>query len=185
MYHTFYKDRSIVILSDTHGKHRDLVIPAADIIIHCGDICQDGNESEIIDFLVWYGELPIVHKILLTGNHDYPIELESELYTYFIPEDVVLLENKIMNFDGILIGALSPNFYLEESFADNPEIKPEILVTHQAPYGILDNKSGCRELRNYVLTVRPQWHFFGHIHEQGGGIEVIGETFFVNVCNED
>lgn len=184
MYQTIYKDRSIVILSDTHGKHRELVIPPADIIIHCGDICQDGDEADIIDFFYWYGKLPIVHKILLAGNHDYPLELEPIKFIDLIPEDIVFLENLVMNFDGILIGALSPNFYLEESFASNPDVKMDILITHQGPYGILDRNKGCRELRNYVLTVRPQYHFFGHIHE-AGGIEVIGETFFVNVCERE
>ena len=43
-----YKGQIILFLSDTHGKHRLLEIDEkADIVIHCGDICTDGNNDEI------------------------------------------------------------------------------------------------------------------------------------------
>lgn len=44
------KEYKILIISDTHGLHRKLEIPKFDVIIHCGDICNDANIDEIIDF---------------------------------------------------------------------------------------------------------------------------------------
>jgi len=40
----------ILHLSDTHGKHLLLKhLPPADIIIHSGDVLEDGAESEVLD----------------------------------------------------------------------------------------------------------------------------------------
>ena len=30
----------LVVLSDTHGKHRCVILPSADILVHCGDVLQ-------------------------------------------------------------------------------------------------------------------------------------------------
>ena len=42
-----------IIISDTHGQHKNLTLPKGDVIIHAGDISQRGKESEIFDFLNW------------------------------------------------------------------------------------------------------------------------------------
>jgi predicted phosphodiesterase len=34
----------IIAISDTHGRHRSLHVPEADVIIHTGDACEDGDE---------------------------------------------------------------------------------------------------------------------------------------------
>ena len=61
----------ILHLSDTHGLHYQIKdLPEADVIIHSGDISHNGAESEVLDFLNWYIELPYKHKIFITGNHD-------------------------------------------------------------------------------------------------------------------
>ena len=36
-----------VILSDSHNQHRDVELPAGDILIHCGDFTMGGKEYEI------------------------------------------------------------------------------------------------------------------------------------------
>jgi len=71
------KGQNVLLLSDTHGMHRQLDIPEGiDIIIHCGDICDAGDIGYLSDFFVWYAELPIPHKVFVHGNHDLPFELE-------------------------------------------------------------------------------------------------------------
>lgn len=61
----------ILQISDTHNKHRLLTnLPAADVIVHCGDFADRGTEDEVLDFLNWFIELPYPHKIFITGNHD-------------------------------------------------------------------------------------------------------------------
>lgn len=48
------KEYKIFIISDTHGFHRKVKIPQCDIIILCGDICNNGNIEEIIDFFLGF-----------------------------------------------------------------------------------------------------------------------------------
>jgi len=62
-------------ISDTHGYHELLAIPEdIDIIIHSGDFSNRfdvyKNEQEALNFLHWYGNLKIKHKVLIAGNHD-------------------------------------------------------------------------------------------------------------------
>ena len=58
-------------LSDTHGAHHRLHnLPEADVVVHSGDFTMTGSESEAIDFLNWFCELPHKHKIFICCNHD-------------------------------------------------------------------------------------------------------------------
>ena len=60
----------ILQISDTHNQHRQLTdLPAADVIVHCGDFTDNGTEEEVLNFLNWFVELPYPHKIFITGNH--------------------------------------------------------------------------------------------------------------------
>ncbi len=57
---------TIVQISDTHNCHRQLAnLPAADVLVHCGDFTDMGTEQEVLDFLNWLIELPYKHKVLL------------------------------------------------------------------------------------------------------------------------
>lgn len=47
---------SIIAISDTHGRHRLLLVPEADVIIHTGDACEDGDEDQLLEFFHWYSE---------------------------------------------------------------------------------------------------------------------------------
>ena len=63
----------------------------------------------------------------------------------------------------------------------------DLLITHGPPYGILDSvpesevHSGCRELFDAVIRVRPKLHVFGHVHG-AHGIFGSDETIFVNAA---
>lgn len=53
----------ILQISDTHNQHRQLTdLPAADVIVHCGDFTDNGTEEEVLNFLNWFVELPYPHK---------------------------------------------------------------------------------------------------------------------------
>ena len=53
----------IIHISDTQGLHRQLnPLPEADVIVHSGDISNNGEANEVLDFLNWYVELPYKHK---------------------------------------------------------------------------------------------------------------------------
>ena len=55
----------VVMISDTHGKHRELdnILPDGDILIHAGDFSFDYNIEDAIDFNNWLGTLPHRYKI--------------------------------------------------------------------------------------------------------------------------
>eukprot|EP01084_Bolivina_argentea_P160294 279161_1 len=47
---------TVMVFSDTHNKHQHYrfdKLPAADIIIHCGDFTMDGREYEVEQFAKW------------------------------------------------------------------------------------------------------------------------------------
>jgi predicted phosphodiesterase len=57
----------ILQLSDTHNHHSELTeLPAADVIVHCGDFTEYGTEEEVLDFLNWFAGLPYPHKLFVT-----------------------------------------------------------------------------------------------------------------------
>lgn len=63
--------------------------------------------------------------------------------------------------------------------------KPDILITHAPPLGILDEKNGENlgeeRFENYLNGHKPKLWIFGHIHE-GYGTEKIGDTLYCNVA---
>ena len=64
-------EMTILQISDTHNRHQLLTdLPAADVLVHCGDFTDMGTEQEVLDFLNWFIESPYPYKLFVTGNHD-------------------------------------------------------------------------------------------------------------------
>ena len=60
----------LVVISDTHNKHRSLKLPQGDVLIHCGDFTDKGTSVEVQDFTKWFIDTPFKHKIVIAGNHE-------------------------------------------------------------------------------------------------------------------
>lgn len=60
----------LTAISDTHGRHRDVIINDGDIIIHAGDFLAKSNSDHLTDFCSWHAALDFRFKILISGNHD-------------------------------------------------------------------------------------------------------------------
>ena len=60
----------LVAISDTHGVHRRVNLPAGDVLVHSGDLTLDGEGPVTLDFVDWFSEQPFEHKIFVAGNHD-------------------------------------------------------------------------------------------------------------------
>ena len=75
----FIKSHKIFAFSDTHGAHRELLVPEeADIIICAGDAVEDDLKAgEYNDFIDWFSSLPAKWKIFVPGNHELSFELEQ------------------------------------------------------------------------------------------------------------
>ena len=169
----------IVHLSDTHGLHHQLKdLPAADVIVHSGDISHNGTESEVLDFLNWYIGLPYPHKIFVTGNHDLCLWDAEGIED--LPDNVYFLQDCGMTIDGVKFFGLAYN-HPEELIPDDADV----VVTHEAPIMILDESAdthwGNAPLRNRVFEAKPKYHLFGHAHE-GYGTQKQGGIVFSNAA---
>lgn len=190
----------IVCLSDTHGFHDRIDVPAGDVLIHAGDFTSRGGLHEIEAFGAYLETLPHPHKVVVAGNHDFGFEQAPERARALLG-DVTYLEDA-----GTTIGDLEvwgspwqPWFHdwafnlprgaaLAETWARVPA-STDVLVTHTPPAGILDRcfdgrEVGCEELLSACERIRPRLHVFGHIHEAYGVVERDG-ALLVNACSCD
>lgn len=180
----------ILHISDTHTYHDLLKIPSGiDMIIHSGDCSNPrdpyNNESEVRDFIDWYKEIPVKHKIYVAGNHDTSIEKGLVTNDDFKNAGIIYLENESVVIDGIKIfgSPHTPNFgnwafmkertKLERFWRLAIDEDVNIVVTHGPPKGILDKSydrennlecCGDKSLLNRILEVQPAYSLFGHIH---------------------
>ena len=178
----------ILHLSDTHGKHHEILnLPPADIIIHSGDLSFAGSENEVMDFIEWFAALPYKYKIFIAGNHDdclYGGTIDG------LPENCFYLCNSGVSIEGLkfygvpmfMEDAMSGEY--DKNILQMPD-DTDILITHQPPYCVLDFSAnihyGDRNLSQTVQSIQPKYHLFGHIHG-AYGIEKSEHTTFVNAA---
>jgi Icc-related predicted phosphoesterase len=187
----------LVMLSDTHGFHREVDVPSGDILIHAGDFTLFSKSLKAIeDFNDWLGELPHQYRVVVPGNHEFFLEADSERRS--LSSHASVLINEGIDIDGLRIwgspvtplyggafGLISPEDR-KRLYARIPE-DTDILITHGPPYGILgvapgsSIHAGCTELLDAVLRIRPRLHVFGHIYG-AGGIYTTEHRTFVNAA---
>lgn len=61
----------LVCVGDTHGK--TLPVPDGDVFVHVGDLCRKNDMPELQEQAAWISGLPHRHKIVIAGNHDWPL----------------------------------------------------------------------------------------------------------------
>lgn len=174
-----FEGKTIIAISDTHGKHREINIPPCDILIHCGDICTDGDEDQINDFFDWFSASPAKYKLFISGNHDYPFVFEPSSAKNLIPSNIVFMENRIKTIQNISFLGLTSQYNLH-GIPNIQTKKVDFLLTHVPPKSILDDGAGCPYLSEFVNILKPDFHVFGHIHRFGGEKFSKGNTVFIN-----
>lgn len=186
-----------VVISDTHGKHSLLDLPAGDVIIHAGDVSTLGRVNEITEFLNWFSSLKYQYKIFIAGNHDFFFEKNSPKEVFsLIPPEIIYLNDNGIEIEGLNIwgSPVTPWFNnwafnrqrgvdIRTHWAQIPK-NTQILITHGPPYRILDETVskihvGCKDLFNIAEEIKPLYHLFGHVHE-GYGMMKRGGTTFIN-----
>lgn len=58
----------VVCISDTHNTRPE--VPPGDVLIHAGDLTENGSFDEMQKELRWLSSQPHRYKILVAGNHD-------------------------------------------------------------------------------------------------------------------
>ena len=106
-----YKGKKIFAFADTHGAHRQIMIPDdSDIVICAGDAVEDNlHGHEYDDFIKWYAAQPGKIKIFVPGNHELSFEIgqADNIRPLFKRHGIVLMEDAVDEFDGITIGSIS------------------------------------------------------------------------------
>lgn len=169
----------ILHLSDTHGLHRQLKdLPAADILVHSGDVTEKGTEAEMVDFLNWLMELPYEHKVFVEGNHDECIWEADEIGG--LPDNIHFLQHKGVEIDGVKFFGIGYEYPIYDISDD-----VDVLVSHEPPRAILDYSAGMcwgnMIINDRVEQCKPKLHLFGHAHESYG-IKRIGDTIYSNAA---
>lgn len=206
----------ITFISDTHNRHERITsqLPGGDLLIHAGDLTDQGTELEIFRFLDWFEELPYKHKIFVPGNHDFYFEnilkkkiAQEELEKIFKKFDhyptIVWITDDMIELEGIKIygSPWQPAFggWAFNLPRDGEELKAkwdkipaglDILITHGPPFGRGDKLEDGREvgdqlLLDAILEKKPAINVFGHIHA-GRGLYESPDTVFINasIVNE-
>jgi len=203
----------LVLISDTHTQHEDIIVPDGDVVICAGDISYRGTRDEVVPFLQWFDSLPHKHKILIAGNHDFGFENYPSVFKEYVDKtSIIYLNDSGVVIDGIKFwgSPVQPEFcgwafnrertkedaahpHSEYNFiGEHWDLIPDdtdVLITHGPPARILDKcahgeRVGCEELMKAVARVRPRVHVFGHIHEARGTVRV-DKTMFINASSVD
>ena len=180
-------------ISDLHGHYPKL--DGGDLLIVGGDWTKTDSFDELQFFeKEWLRHQDYRKIILIAGNHDNMAQqcgwVGSGKIDYLCDTGTEFEGLKIWGMPwSILFKGQNPNCCAftvknEEELSDKMEVIPhdiDILITHEAPYGIRDmlrdqmypdvRHVGSRYLYNWFKYIqRPYLHVFGHIHE-GYGIE--------------
>ena len=203
-----------VILSDTHEKHSEVIVPEGDLLIHCGDFTNRGSDAVITNFLTWFSGHQHKYKCFIMGNHELgtdggpnrPRKLEIVKSFTDKYENLFYLENSPITIEGInLYGSGYTPFYhnwawnvmrgeaIAKCWARIPT-NTNLLITHGPPRGILDlvddygevRHEGCDDLLDKVWRLPElRLHCMGHLHNQSHQVEEINGITFVNAAIVD
>ncbi len=201
-------------IADLHGHYPKL--DGGDLLIIAGDLTAHDDPIEYIGFRDWVDEQDYKKKVIVPGNHDGEIELDWRFQSRALREIAELLVDRGIEFEGFKIYGspwilrfkgmnprhtaftLASEEKLKEMFCLIPR-DTDILITHAAPYGILDGfffgdksaenlgvpRLGSRALSDRLCELcpaEPFVHIFGHIHE-GYGVCRSGPQIYVNASH--
>ncbi|WP_293886851.1 MULTISPECIES: metallophosphoesterase family protein [unclassified Sphingobacterium] len=93
-------------------------------------MCDAGDMQQLLDFFVWYAELPIPHKVFVHGNHDLPFELAPQRSKKLVPEGIHWLNDSSVRVNGIQIMGISGFSYFHPVDSD---VQVDIMVSHYPP----------------------------------------------------
>lgn len=174
----------IACIADTHGLPFER--PECDLLLHAGDAFSSWSTLADVDAL--FAQLGN-RSVYVPGNHDRIVANNLfDAKAIAMKHSVLLLVHESTVVDGVRIfgSPWAPMFGRGSTFMkpyddlqqlwESTNARPDILVTHGPPLGVLDLTSkgvyaGCNNLEQYVYHAKPRLHVFGHIHESRGIFE--------------
>jgi 3',5'-cyclic AMP phosphodiesterase CpdA len=67
-----------LVISDTHGaqKHSASLakLPQADVVLHCGDLTENGTVKQVEEAIDWLGGIRAELKLCIAGNHEATVD---------------------------------------------------------------------------------------------------------------
>ncbi|KAI4703028.1 hypothetical protein J4E81_001905 [Alternaria sp. BMP 2799] len=72
--HTLSTPVRFLVLSDTHGAKLPENLPPCDVLLHCGDLTEDGTPDSISAALQTLGKVEAKLKLVIAGNHDISLD---------------------------------------------------------------------------------------------------------------
>ncbi|EPE24184.1 Metallo-dependent phosphatase [Glarea lozoyensis ATCC 20868] len=184
----------LTCISDTHTN--TISVEPGDVLIHAGDLTNQGTVAEIQAQIDWLASLPHKAKIVIAGNHDSYLDVRSRRAEdagkkldwkgiRYLENESLTVEfkaqgRKLEFWGGPEIPACGgKDFAFQYPRTSSPSqwesrIPPttDILITHTPPLHHLDLSLGCASLLARLWTIRPKVHIFGHVHS-GHGREVL------------
>ncbi|KAL5118345.1 hypothetical protein ACEQ8H_003694 [Pleosporales sp. CAS-2024a] len=67
-----------LIFSDTHGNELPTSLPKCDVLLHCGDMTEDGSPESIEKALHALGKVEAELRLVIAGNHE--ISMDKDYY---------------------------------------------------------------------------------------------------------
>jgi Icc-related predicted phosphoesterase len=199
----------IICISDTHNHHKliEPMLPDGDVIIHAGDVTENGSDREFYAFMNWFNDLPYKHRIFIAGNHDGILERSHVRTirqfcsdnTHYLFEDSVVING--IKFWG---SPYTPRFFNWAFNVDRDKLyqhwdkidsDTNVLITHGPAGGILDvaprvsgkgwENTGCETLRLELEFELKETvaHVFGHIHCDAGVARTIPHLLSINASS--
>lgn len=182
----------IVAIGDTHTKHRQLILPEGDILVHTGDFMNSGEDfRNIIDFNFWLAEQKFDHKVVIAGNHDRLFENQSS-FARSLLTSATYLENSGVDILGLKFwgSPFTPEFCgwsfmrgrgveMAQEWKKIPR-DLDVLLVHGPPFGFLDQYEGkhvgCEALAVALYRRNVRIVLCGHIHPGHGRAEMATES---------
>lgn len=202
----------IICISDTH-THKPTGLPQGDVLVHAGDLTNDGTVADIQGQIDWISSLPYEHKIVVAGNHDswFDPRARREIDIGKAPRwrDVHYLQHSSVRLTFPSKSHRHLSFYggpqipqcggedfafqyrrSDDAWSDTVPLETDVLITHTPPRHHLDLPAGlgCDYLKNEVWRVRPKVHIFGHVHAGHGREEVFWDDtqrLYEKLCSRE
>lgn len=165
---------NLVLISDTHGKHRSIAMPEGDVLIHAGDFTRFGKLADAIDFNEWLGTLSFEHIFVVLGNHEVNAPWVADVSSILTHAVLLIDSSATICCRSRRVQLWGCGFYWP---VDTPFFVPpyasipegvDVLISHGPAASHVDNGHGCPLLLDQIERIRPKLVVCGHIHEAHG-----------------